>query len=144
MVEGPYLGFNINLGKNRIIVKPEHLEEAVQAFHDLPVVIDTSGELLGGFIGAADSTNAFVDGKVQEILRSVVGLTELAHEDPQNALAVFRSCTCARLNYLQQVVPGTAAAMAPLDHAIQHEFLQAVFGFQITEIALLYLSPQNE
>jgi hypothetical protein len=86
MEAGPFSGFHINkVSKTRVLVRPEHLEEATETFRDLPVNISTCGELLGGFVGNADSTRAHVDGKVQEVLRSIAGLTEMSREDPQNA-----------------------------------------------------------
>jgi hypothetical protein len=111
------------------------------------VAISTSGGLLGGFVGDADSTGALWTPRSKpSFIATVTALTTLAAEDPQNALVVFRPCTSELLNYyLQQVVPNTAAAMAPLDHAIQHELLRAIFGFEITdaERRMLSLPPSR-
>jgi hypothetical protein len=121
--------------------QPDHLEEARLAFAGLvPVQIVTSGELLGGFVGDDASTQAFLDERVQSVIRTVNGLTELAKEDPQNAPApdghtCSKYCPILKPQWPTWITSSTRSSSLP-----------AIFGFHFCtaeERRMISLPPKE-
>ena len=85
---GPLFGYYPKPSKTWVIVKPEHYEEAKEAFPGLKITSD-GHEYLGSFIGTTKGMEAFVKDKVSEWCKDLKQLSEIASREPQVAYSAF-------------------------------------------------------
>ena len=104
---GPAFGYFPNATKSHILVKENLLCEARETFEGTNLQIDTNGMgYLGGSIGSEQFTKDFIAGQVQEWIRNVEALFEIAQCHPQAALAVLTHGLAGKWTYLMRVTSG--------------------------------------
>ena len=130
---GPEFGYYPEPQKTYLVVDPGDEAEANMLFGDLGVKVVTGLRFLGGFIGDQESTDDFVEQKVQMWVRCVEKLTKAAGSQPQATYAALTKSLQFEWAYLQRVIPNCADAFVPLCEIITANFLPAVLGGGISE-----------
>ena len=128
---GPAFRYFPNATKSHILVKENLLREARDTFEALNLQIVTNGMgYLGGSIGSEQFTKDFIASRVQEWIRNVEDLFEMAQCHPQAALAVLTRGLVGKWTYLMRVTSGDKDSWNQLEAALQHKFLPALTGRQ--------------
>ena len=92
---GPAFGNFAEPSMSPLVVKSEHLEEAMTLFSELKVEIVTSSRFMGGCIGAEDGVRDFLKKKVSSWVECVKRLSKTAKAYSQAAYSAFtRSLAC--------------------------------------------------
>ena len=87
---GPSYGYYANAAKTWLVLKPDHLSEAVAAFEHTNVNITCEGRpYLGAAIGTPKYLNEFVTRKVDEWLKELKLLSAIAISQPHTAFAAY-------------------------------------------------------
>ena len=104
---GPEFGYFPNASKSHILMKENFLCEARDTFEgmNLQIVTNVMG-YLGGSIGNEQFAKDFIASRVQEWIRNIEALSEIAQCHPQAALAVLTYGLAGKWSYLMQVTSG--------------------------------------
>ena len=90
---------------------------------------------LGGFVGSASKKEAWLEAKVGEWVECMEALARIADLHPQAVYAAFTFCLQGEWQYVQRVVPGTAAHFGPLEEAIRDRLLPALLAIPRDDIS---------
>ncbi len=71
-----------------MIVKPKYLQTAEEVFPDINIT-EVGHKYLGSFIGTTAGTKEFIERKVEEWIKDVEKLSDIANREPQVAYAAF-------------------------------------------------------
>ena len=112
-------------------MKEDLLHEARDIFEGTNLQIITNGMgYLGGSIGSEQFAKDFIASRVQEWIRNIEALSEMAQCHPQAALAVLTRGLAGKWTYLMRVTSGDEDSWNQLEAALRHEFLPALTGRQ--------------
>ena len=126
---GPHFGYNPNPCKTWVVVKPEHLL-AAEHFHGSGVNITIQGHrYLGAPLGSKSFIEDFIRDKINCWVSEIRRLSEIAKFQPQAAYVVFIHTLMSRWTFLMCTAPSIEPLLQPLEEAIWHQFLPAVFYF---------------
>ncbi len=126
---GPSFGYNTNAQKTWLLVKPESLAAAEDAFGDAGIKITTSGvRHLGAPLGNREFIEKSVSEQVTEWMKELAELTKIASAQPHLAFCAFTQGVINRWTYLARTVKGVGNALQPLEDAIKKSFLPALTG----------------
>ena len=107
---GGMYGYNVNVGKTVLLVKPGLVERARQIFEGMDVKIVSEGtKYLGSAIGEPEFLQSFFQGKVAEWLPELERLKEFASTEPQAAFAALTHGLRGRWNYVLRTLPAVPA-----------------------------------
>ena len=85
---------------------PELLEHAKEVFSDTGICIVLEGERhLGAVIGTAEFKESYVSKKVENWIKDIEQLSNIAQNEPQIALSAYTKALCMRWSFLQRTIP---------------------------------------
>ena len=131
-----------------IVVCPTRDQPRVKAIMaDLPVQCRDGNRHVGGFLGHTSSRSEWMNPQIVTWTRAVQSLAKIARRHPQTAFAGLAFSLQSEWQHLQRVTSGAKDAFAPIEQAIEKEFLPALFDLPEEEItplrALLSLSVRR-
>ena len=103
---GPLYGYHPKPSKSWVIVKPQFYEKAKEMFPDLQVT-DMGHKYLGSYIGREEGKDKFVEEKVQEWIKDVEQLSDIAKREPQVAYSAYIYGLSKRWNYVCRTTQNT-------------------------------------
>ena len=126
---GPKLGYFPKAAKSFIIVKEEHLERAQQMFADTGINITSAGKRhLGAVIGSHEYKQEYVNNSIDEWIKELRVLTEIAETQPQAAYAAYIHGFKHKLTYMLRTVPNITNELKRVEAVVRNEFLPAITG----------------
>ena len=93
-------------------------EKAIELFSELGVKVVTGQHSLGGYAGDRESTEEYVQQRVQKWVQYVEKLTNTAESQSQAAYTALTKSLQFEWTYLQCVIPDCVTAFAPLSHIL--------------------------
>ena len=146
IMRGPQVGYHPNARKSCLIVKTEHYERAVDVFSETDVVITKEGQRhLGAALGTESFKRQFVKEKVEEWVKEIRNLSDIAKTEPHAAYTAFTHGVKHRWNYLMRTIPDISELLEPLESAIKDTFIPTLLRGQVLnpeERAILSLPPR--
>jgi ribonuclease HI len=122
LVEAPKYGFNVKAGSMKLLVKPEALTRAREAFASLQLpadcIVDSSVgaiEHLGAFIGAPAACNQLAATKVGKVAGLLGTLVEAARLSSHAAYQLLTHGALSRLTYLTRSTPLHPSTLQPAE-----------------------------
>ena len=131
---GPLYGYHPKPSKSWVIVKPQFYEKAKEMFPDLQVT-DMGHKYLGSYIGREEGKDKFVEEKVQEWIKDVEQLSDIAKREPQIAYSAYIYGLSKRWNYVCRTTPDISTHLKKLEYKICETFIPALLdrAFSCTE-----------
>ena len=127
--EGPQFGYFPNSVKTWLVVKPQHLEEAIQAFHGTGVQLTTEGRpYLGIPLGTDAFKEHFTEQKFATWKAELTVLSDAARHQPHAAFAAFTHGVRHKWSYYLRSTECGANQLSALDEAVGSMFLPAITG----------------
>ena len=126
------MGYFPNPKKTWLVVKPEHLAEALTLFAGTGIKItkdgaeeDTQGgqRYLGAAIGSSSFIIEYVRAKVKTWMTELEKLSEIAKTEPQLAYSAYTTGLSKRWIYIMRTIPDIDYLFAPLEECIRTPFL---------------------
>jgi len=143
---GPPQGYFPNAAKSVLIVKPEYLGQAREAFRETNVIIKAGGEKhLGAVLGTTAAREEYITRQVDEWRREVIELAEIAKKEPHSAYTAFTFGIKHKWNFLMRTIPNIEPLLSPLEEAIVKHLIPALSGGRnptANERAILELPPR--
>ena len=144
LIEGPKHGYYNEVSKMVLIVAPQFVEQAKEAFVGFGVEILTGHRILGGFIGSESEKSNWLKKKVDFWVKSVNKISKIAKNDPHSAFVAVSKSLQNEWNFIQRVVDGDSNSFISLKEAICQNFLPEISGFDISVFyADLMLRPSR-
>ena len=126
---GPDFGYYVNASKSWLIVKEEHQTDATDIFANIGVRITKEGKRhLGAALGMETFIEEFVTAKIQEWVKEVKQLSNIALTQPHVAYAATTHGLTNKWSFLQRTVPDIRDLFQPLENAIRQHLLPALMG----------------
>ena len=121
---GPLFGYYPNSSKTYLVVKEEHEQNAKALFADTNVHITIHGKChLGAALGSRSFAEEYVSSKVEEWVKEIVNLAEVATSQPHAAYVAFTHGLSSCWNFLFRTVPDIKELLVLMEKAIhQHMF----------------------
>jgi hypothetical protein len=112
-----------------ILVVKEHNKAAAEAyFKDLDFAKIVTGEhYLGGYIGDADERDKWIEEKVAEWEKTIMGLAKIGQRYPQTAYSAMMRSLQQEWQFIQRAVKGMDELFHPIETAIHEHLLPALF-----------------
>ena len=124
---GPKVGYFPNANKSVIIVKPNLLEQAQEAFINTSIKITKEGERhLGAVLGTESFKEKYVKDAVATWVKETDLLAQFAVTEPQAAYTAFTFGMKHKWNYLMRTVPNIGPLLEPLEEVINGRFIPAI------------------
>ena len=123
---GPLLGYYPRADKSWLVVKEYLFEEAIEVFSGSNVRITVGHEYLGGFLSSIPGQTEYVRKKVDNWIRLVRALADIAKSEPQAAYASFVAGFCGRVTYFIRTIPNMSSMLLDLDLVITNELIPAI------------------
>ena len=108
------------------MVKEYLFEEAIEVFSGSNVRITVGHEYLGGFLSSIPGQTEYVQKKVDNWIRLVRALANIAKSEPQAAYAAFVAGFCGRVTYFIRTIPNMSSMLLDLDLVITNELIPAI------------------
>ena len=133
--EGVRYGYFVKAKKSWIILKDHtKYEECEQLFASSPINITIEGKRhLGAAIGSDNFKNEYINNKVDQWVKNIVKLSEIAQSHPHAAYAGFIHGEQHKFTYFMRTIANISENLQPLDDAIENIFLPALFGTNISQ-----------
>ena len=126
---GPDFGYYQQADKTWIIVKPQHLKKAQIIFHGTDINITTDGKKhLGASIGSIMYRKQYINEKVDNWIRELSLLSEIALFAPQEAYTCFTAGYKHKLNFCMRTIPDIDKDLKRFDEVVTKKFIPAVTG----------------
>ena len=124
---GPMYGYYPKPSKTWLIVKPEHATKAKELFPD--VQITTKGHrYLGSYIGTEEGVKEFILKETESWKADILGLVDIAANEPQLAYSAFIYGTSKRWNFVCRTTPGISDHLKLLEYCVKEDFIPAIMG----------------
>ena len=124
---GPMYGYYPKPSKTWLIVKPEHATKAKELFPD--VQITTKGHrYLGSYIGTEEGVKEFILNETESWKADILGLVDIAANEPQLAYSAFIYGTSKRWNFVCRTTPGISDHLKLLEYCVKEDFIPAIMG----------------
>ena len=130
---GPRFGYFPEPSKCVVIVSPDNVKAATEAFAKVGFQVATGRRYLGGFIGKRDELQSWLASKTEAWTEVVDALSKFAVRYPQAAYAAMQKCLQQQWQFVQRVIEDTDESFAPLETALAERFLPALFGTDLEE-----------
>ena len=125
--QGPMYGYYPKPSKTWLIVKPEHATKAKELFPD--VQITTKGHrYLGSYIGTEEGVKEFILKETESWKADILGLVDIAANEPQLAYSAFIYGTSKRWNFVCRTTPGISDHLKLLEYCVKEDFIPAIMG----------------
>ena len=133
---GPLLGYYPSPSKCWLVVKDQAaFEKASTMFHDSGINITLEGRpFLGSAIGSERFTEKYVKSMVEEWVKDVTELANIAVTEPHVAYYGYVTGLSKRWLYLLRTTSGISRLLTPLEDAIYNELLPCIVGRPISPI----------
>jgi len=126
--KGPARGYFPEPSKSILICNPA-VRAMVQAeLEEFRFQYEEGYRHVGGFIGTLEAKAKWIQPQVQQWIKGVDRLAQVATRFPQTAYAGLAKSLQLEWQYLQRVVPGIGATLAPIEDAITQTFLPALIA----------------
>lgn len=130
--EGPKFGYFPNASKTVLLVKPEHLTRAQEAFANCGIAIRTDGcKYLGGAVGSAQYCQQVVKEHVDDWSVELSRCAEFATTQPHAAYTVLTKSLVPKWQYLPRAMPACSVELDRLDRLVDQSILPALTGHNI-------------
>ncbi len=124
---GPYLGYFPKGSKSWLVVKPDKYELAKIIFKDTNIKITKDGKRhLGAVVGTETFKSEYVKKFVQDWVKQLKVLSEIAKAYPQSAYCAFTAGFAHKFNYVNRTIPNIKEELQPLENIIRHHFIPAL------------------
>ena len=139
---GPFIGYYAKPTKSWLIVKPEHVEYAMDIFEGTDIRITTDGKRhLGAVIGTEIFKDEYVSGKVSEWIDQLIELEKVAKVDPHVAYCAYVHGLQNRYTYVLRTIPNLQKHLKRLDEAIDKYLIRHLIkDHSVSELERLWLS----
>ncbi len=118
------VGYHANASKTWLVVKPDHFDEAKSVFGDTEVKIACEGRpYLGTALGSHSYTSEFVKGKVDQWIRELKLLSNIAASQPH---AAFAAGLMSKWAYISRTTPNISNLLRSLEDVIRHVFIPSI------------------
>ncbi len=133
---GPKFGYFPKPSKTILILKDASLtEQAREIFANTGIKITVDGERhLGAVIGSPEFREEYVKEKIDNWVKDVEHLSEIAKDEPQFAHSAFTKALCMRWSFLQRTIPDVSNHFVPLEEVIREKLIPAIIGRKVTDI----------
>ena len=126
---GPSFGYFMNPSKTWLVTKDGHVGLASEIFGDTSVNITTQGQpVLGSPVGKPDYILHFVNQKVQEWVKELGNLSNIADSQPHAAYCALTHGLSSKWNYLSRTTPEIHLLLQPLEDTIRTQLLPKLSG----------------
>ena len=126
---GPSFGYYVNPSKTWLVIKEKCISAASYLFGELNVNITTEGRpVLDSPIGKPEFISNFVDRKVNQWIREIEKLTEVADSQPHAAYAAMTHGFTSKWTYLTRTMPNISELLAPLEQTIRIRLIPKLTG----------------
>ena len=130
---GPAIGYYPNASKTWLVIKPQYIVEAQVLFGDTGLKITSDGpdggqRYLGAALGTSSFKQKYVEQKVEDWVKELQQLSELAKAEPQLAYSAYTTGLSKRWAYVMRTIPGISHLFQPLEDCIRSTFLPAILG----------------
>ena len=143
---GPKFGYYPEASKTWLIVKNDLYDIANTTFKSTKINVTSNGKRhLGAVIGSRSYKEDYMNEKIDQWIKEVKLLSEIAKIEPQCALSCFISGYKHKLNCYMRTVPNISNLLRHIDDVITKEFIPAITrGVKCSEIErkLLSLPPK--
>ena len=143
---GPKFGYYPEATKSWLIVKQEKLQNAKEIFKTTNIKITTEGKKhLGATIGTVSYKEEYVNSKIDEWIREIKMLAEIAKISPHAAYTCFTSGYKQKFNYVLRTIPNISHLLQRVDDVINTCLIPALTGGEFcTEVErqLISLPPR--
>ena len=113
---GPVFGYFLNAQKSWLLDKEEFLSDADRVFSGSEVNMTTEGKsYLEAPLGTTSSKESAIAGKVNQWVKEIDQLAEIAHSQPQSAYCALTNGLMSRWNYLMRAVPDLDDKLQPIE-----------------------------
>ena len=125
---GPLLGYTAKPSKSWLIIKEQYLELAKSVFIETGINITTEGRRhQGAIVGSEAFQLEYVNNKIDEWIKEILALSEIAKIEPHAAYAAFIHGMQHKYTYIMRTIPNIAEPILRLDQAITDHFIKALF-----------------
>ena len=125
---GPKYGYFPKPSKTVLILKDQSLvAKAESSFTNSGIKITSEGDRhLGAAIGSSTFRDHYINTKIENWIRDIEQLSEIAKDEPQLAHSAFTKALCMRWSYLQRTIPDISQYFAPLEEVIRNKLIPAI------------------
>ena len=124
---GPQFGYFPKPSKTWLIVKPEYLDRAKELFPDINIT-DQGHKYLGSYIGSDSGKTEFVNSLVNDWIKDVTALAEVAKTEPQLAYAAYIYGTSKKWSFVTRTTPNISEQLNKLEYVIKETLIPAIVG----------------
>ena len=126
---GPSFGYEVNVKKCWLVVKPHLHDQALSLFHNTGLQISVNGcPYLGAAIGQKCFIDDLVSTKVSVWVKEIETLSNIAQTQPHAAYSGLIHGVLSKWAYLQRTIPDVSHLFQPLEDALRHQLLPAITG----------------
>ena len=126
---GTSYGYFVNESKTWLLVKPDALAEAENAFSDTNINITTKGvRHLGAPLGNRDYTTEFIKAQVKTWASELSALSEMAKSQPHLSYCALTQAIVGKWVYISRTVPGISDLLQPLEDVLRKDVLPVITG----------------
>ena len=126
---GPKFGYYSEGSKSWLIVKSDQLSIAREIFKDTGINITAEGRrYLGSVIGTNEFISTYIDEKIDETIKEIQTLSEIASYEPQAAYCAFLHGLKHKITFLLRTTPNISSNLKRLDDYIDEIFIPAITG----------------
>ena len=132
---GKQHGYYVNRTKSWLIVKSSEAAERAKILFGDSVNITTEGKRhLGAVIGSAEYKKEYCEEKVNNWVKELTTLCEIAETQPQSAYAAFTQGYRSKFTYFLRTIENFEQFVEPVETLLTEKFIPALFGSE---------APQN-
>jgi hypothetical protein len=126
---GKQHGYYVNGSKSWLIVKSNEAAERAKTIFGDSVNITTEGKRhLGAVIGSAEYKKEYCEDKVNNWVKELTILCEIAETQPQSAYAAFTQGYRSKFTYFLRTIENFEQFVNPVETVLTEKFIPALFG----------------
>ena len=132
---GPARGYFPEPAKSIVVVDDTQRERCQVLLREFDFRYTDGHRYVGGYIGSDKARSDWIDPQIQQWVKGIKALAKVARRYPQTAYAGLQKSLQSEWMYLQRVTDRVSDDFAPIERAIQEDFLPALFDARKEEIA---------
>lgn len=132
---GPARGYFPEPAKSIVVVDDTQRERCQVLLREFDFRYTDGHRYVGGYIGSDKARSDWIDPQIQQWVKGIKALAKVARRYPQTAYAGLQKSLQSEWMYLQRVTDRVSDDFAPIERAIQEDFLPALFDATKEEIA---------
>jgi hypothetical protein len=134
---GPDRGYFPEPDKSIVICLPAQRERCQHLLRNFQFRYKDGHRYVGGYLGTDAARHEWIDPQIQKWVSGIKKLSKVALRYPQTAYAGLAKSLQSEWMYLQRVTDQCGDAFAPIDKAIEEDFLPALFGAKMEDTAAM-------